>query len=44
LTSAANAPNCDPGYYCRGGSSTTRPNDETGNLCKAGFYCPGYEA
>nr|XP_047130962.1 uncharacterized protein LOC100202447 isoform X1 [Hydra vulgaris] len=32
---------CDEGYFCRQGSWTRRPtNEEFGDICPAGFYCP----
>ena len=33
---------CEPGYYCAGGSNTSRPDDttSTGGPCPAGSYCP----
>ena len=32
---------CNPGYYCSGGSNSTRPDDttSTGGVCPAGTYC-----
>ena len=33
---------CDPSYYCVNGSSSATPIDgATGDICPAGFYCPG---
>jgi hypothetical protein len=32
---------CDPGYYCIGGASSSAPVDgTTGNICPKGSYCP----
>jgi len=31
---------CDPGYYCDGGSDTKIPTGAGGGFCTAGFFCP----
>jgi len=39
--SGGEAPKCDAGFVCTGGSSTPKPTNPTeGYLCPAGFYCP----